>query len=404
MIAEKYKDYMYHFIDDVLKKIGPRESCSEAEKALGRYFADEVSPDCDEVRTEKFMCSPTAFLGFLPFAVMFYIGSLALYWVFPPLSFVLAAVGFSMLLFEFVRYREFVDFLFPKREGENVLGIIKPRGAVKQRVVVSAHLDSAYEFNLWLLLKNLAIPVMVVAVLGVALMFGVSLAKAIMFFTGGADAPIFNILGIACIALYPLVGLFMLFHSYVPVLGAMDDLAGVAIVAGLGKYLSDAKKSGGFFPENTEVVLFGCAAEEAGLRGAKRYVEKHRGEHSLTPTYGIFLDGIYDEKFLTVVNREICTGAKHDPYLIKLAESCAGDRGWPIMRKPIPLGGSDAAAFSREGRVPSTCLLCQDTSKLVPNYHTRFDTIDKIRPESLTVSLQLVIDMLQKIDEKAAAR
>ena len=104
---------------------------------------------------------------------------------------------------------------------------------------------------------------------------------------------------------------------------------------------------------------------------------------------------------MTVVNREICTGAKHDPYLIKLAQDSAKERGWPILTKPIPLGGSDAAAFSREGRVPSTCLLCQDTAKLAPNYHTRFDTIDHIRPESLSVSLQLVIDMIKKIDGDA---
>ena len=41
-----------------------------------------------------------------------------------------------------------------------------------------------------------------------------------------------------------------------------------------------------------------------------------------------------------------------------------------------------------------------DNSKLVFNYHTRFDTIEHIRPESLAVSLQLVIDMLEKIDRK----
>ena len=195
------------------------------------------------------------------------------------------------------------------------------------------------------------------------------------------------------------MGLYLGFHSDVPVPGAMDDLAGCAVVSGLGKYLDDAKQNGDFFPENTEIVLLGCAAEESGLRGAKRYVSTHRKELQKTPTYGIFLDGIYDEKHLTVVNREISTGARHDSYLIRLAQECAAERGWPIKTLPIPLGASDAAAFSREGGVPSTCLLCQDISRLVVNYHTRFDTIEHIRPESLTVSLQLVIDMLEKIDK-----
>jgi len=401
MEAEKYKDYMYNMIDSVLKEIGTRESCTEDEKRLGRKLVEEWTPICDRVDKETFICSPTAFLGFLPFAVICYVIALAFYWVFPPASFLFAAAGFSMLFFEFVRYREFVDFLFPKREGENVLGSIRPRGEVKQRVIVSAHMDSAYEFNVWLFLKNAAIPVMIIAVIGVIALFFGSTAKAVayLFFEEAAGSRVFDIIGIACIALYPLVGLFMMFHSYVPVLGAMDDLAGVAVVAGLGKYLADAKQDGSFFPENTEVVLFGCAAEESGLRGAKHYIKRHKKDLEETPTFGIFLDGIYDEKYLTVVNREICTGAKHDPYLVKLAQDVAREREWPIMTQPIPLGGSDAAAFSREGGVPSTCLLCQDTSKLVPNYHTRYDTIDHIRPRSLAVSLQMVIDMIRHIDE-----
>ena len=49
MIAEKYTDYMYDLIDKVMKTIGPRESCSDQEKRLGRMFADEVADCCDRV-------------------------------------------------------------------------------------------------------------------------------------------------------------------------------------------------------------------------------------------------------------------------------------------------------------------------------------------------------------------
>ena len=101
-----------------------------------------------------------------------------------------------------------------------------------------------------------------------------------------------------------------------------------------------------------------------------------------------------------MVNREICKGAKHDPWLVKQAQEVAASNGWPIKTAPIPLGGSDAAAFSREGGVPSTCILCQDVSRLVPNYHTRHDTIDYIRPESLSFALQMVIEMVERIDKK----
>jgi hypothetical protein len=57
----------------------------------------------------------------------------------------------------------------------------------------------------------------------------------------------------------------------------------------------------------------------------------------------------------------------------------------------------DAAAFARAG-ISSVSLLCQDISRLAPNYHTRLDTPEKIRPDSLAVMLQLVLDMIEEID------
>jgi len=46
----------------------------------------------------------------------------------------------------------------------------------------------------------------------------------------------------------------------------------------------------------------------------------------------------------------------------------------------------------------ATCLLAQDTSKLVFNYHTRHDTLDNVRPRSLSVMLQMVKDMIAELD------
>jgi Zn-dependent M28 family amino/carboxypeptidase len=224
----------------------------------------------------------------------------------------------------------------------------------------------------------------------------ISIARTGAYFNQNFDEGIYTTLGIVSIALYPLVGLFLFFHTHVPVPGAMDDLAGVAVAGGGGKVLHDNKSGGGFRPEHTEVMMIGMGCEEAGLRGSKRFVQKHLKELKDIPTYAIFVDGVYDEKFLTVIHKEICTGAKHDPGLVKMAQEVAAEHKWPIIRTLIPLGASDASIFSLAG-IKSTCLLCQDTSKLVPNYHTRHDTLEKVRPESLAVTLQLIIDMLKRI-------
>jgi Zn-dependent M28 family amino/carboxypeptidase len=98
-----------------------------------------------------------------------------------------------------------------------------------------------------------------------------------------------------------------------------------------------------------------------------------------------------------VATGEVSTGAKHDPGLVEMAQRVAASHGWPIKSKPIPLGASDASAFSKKG-VKSICLFSQDSTRLVPNYHTREDTPEHVRPEALSVSLQLVIDMIQRID------
>jgi len=389
---------MYTLVVRVIDEIGPRPSCSEEEKKLGRLLVEEWKPICERVDVEPFTCSPYAFLGFIQLSVLFYFAAVILYWFFPPVSFVMAIVSFSMMFFE-LNYREFVDFIFPRKQGENIIGVIRPMSEPRRRVIVSGHLDSAYEFNLFYYLKNAAIPVVAIAILGLVIILGGSLVKTIAYVNGSENAPVFAVIGLIAIVLSPFVGLLLFFHTYRPVPGAMDDMAGVAVVAGLGKYLDEAKRNGNWVPERTEVVLLGTSSEEAGLRGAKRYVRKHLTHMKEIPTYGLFLDCIYDEKFLTVVKREIFTGAKHHPELVKLAQEVAASHKWPITVRLIPFGGTDASAFSVKG-IPSICLLCQDTSKLVPNYHTRNDTYEHIRPESLSVSLQLIIDMIERIDKK----
>lgn len=397
MAEDGYTGYMHGLVDRVMREIGPRESCGEAEKRLGRLFAEEIRPACERVEVEEFTCSPKAFLGFFPYLVLLYLAGVALYYVLPALSLILAAVGLGVLFFEVVRYRELIDPFFPKRKGENVAGIVRPRGEAGKRVVVSAHLDSAYEFKVWYWLKGLSVPAMALAFLAPLLLLGAGLARTIAHSRGVPDNAAFAALGIACIALSPLVAVFAFFHTGDVVPGAMDDMAGIAVLAGLGKYLADAGKNGGFYPRNTEVVLLALSSEEAGLRGAKRYAARHKKEFMRIPTYAVFLDGIYDEAFLTVFRKELWCGARMDPYLVGLAEEAASAIGRRINNTVMAVGATDGSAFAREG-IPSVSICCQDSSRLVPNYHTRHDTIEYVRPESLEVTLRLVLEMLRRID------
>ncbi len=393
MIAERHIDYMYGLLQTVLAEIGPRESCSDNERRLGRYLSDQWSALGHQVRTESFLCHPKAFLGFIPIAALLYLAAAIFYWFSPWACVVFAAASLGLTVFELLRYRELIDPLFPEARGENVIGVIPPQGTAKRRVVVSAHQDSAYEFNLWFFLGTAAVPIMVVAFAAPLLPLLGGLIKALSGGSGGgADA-----VGYACAALYPVVGLNLFFHTYSVVPGAMDDLAGIAVLTGLARALSPLGDAGGAALRETEVVLLATSSEEAGLRGAKRFVAAHGDELRQVPTYGLFVDGVYDERFLTVVDRELTTGVRHHPGLVQLAREVAEHRGWEMRKHMVPLGATDATAFSADG-IAAVCLLCQDVSRLVPNYHTRRDVIEHVRPQSLCVALQVVLDMTERID------
>ena len=194
MQADKYQDYMYDLVKRVIDEIGPRPACSEAEKKLGRLLAEEWRPVCDRVETEPFTCRPGAFLGVIRLSVVLCLVSIILYWFYPFAAFVIAALSLSMLVFELGRYHEFVDFLFLPEQGENIVGTIRPRGETKRRVIVSAHLDSAYEFRLWRIFGTAAVPLMGLAMLGILDSLGGSLAKTIAYLGGTEDATCVHVL------------------------------------------------------------------------------------------------------------------------------------------------------------------------------------------------------------------
>jgi hypothetical protein len=397
MIAQEYRDDMVRLMETVLDEIGPRESCGEAEGRLGETLRRRWSELGHTVQSESFRCHPRAFLGFIPFTVGLYLGAAACYWVAPGLTVVLAAGALVLTVFELLRQRELVDPLFPEAEGHNVVARIPPPGECRRRVIVSAHQDSAYEFNLWYFLKTASIPVMVVSLAAPVVPLVGGLAQLL---GGTAETGFVHGLGVLSLALYPVVGLNLFFHTSSVVPGAMDDLAGIAVLDGVARALADSPRGGEPVLAHTEVVVLATSAEEAGLRGARRFAEAHGSELRALPCHVLNVDGVYDERFLTAIEWELALGVRHDPRLVDLAERVATRRGWNLHRGLVPFGGTDAAAFAWAG-VSSVSLLCQDISRLAPNYHTRLDTMERVRPDSLTVMLQLVLDMIEEIDTGA---
>jgi len=416
MADEHLNKYMHNFITEVCEEIGPRESGTEPERLAGEMVESELKLYCDTTRREKYIASPTAFLGGIRYGSLLVLISIIMYWLSllvdidvlpldPIWSFLFMIIGISLLvlsvsyfILEVMRYHETFDFLFPKRESENIVGIIEPKNEVKQSVIISAHHDSAYEFNLFYYLKRLGQITINIGYGGVVIVFIVSIVKFILNLFNIYVDLVFLIFGILFLILLPVIGAYMFFHTYNSVPGAFDNLSGVAIVLGVGKYLSEHKDE--FIPKNTRVYLISFAGEEAGLRGAKRYLRKHSEELKKENTKMVNIDSVADTKPIIFVDKEILVGATHDESIYTKLQEVAEKKHIDYKIGSLPFGATDAAAFSKEGIKATTISGLNLVDELAPYYHTRLDTPDVVKPEALGLVAEICVDYIKEIDEE----
>ncbi|MHA1335805.1 MAG: M28 family metallopeptidase [Promethearchaeota archaeon] len=155
--SDENSDYMYNMIKKIIDTCGPRAPCSEAERKASELVADELKNYCDSVELEEFTAYPRAFLGWIRISIGLWFLSFLIFMLTPlnPLlvSIICLGIGLFILLIiwkQFLNYEEWTPKIFPYKQGrsQNVVGIIKPSGEVKKRVVFAGHIDSAFRFNL----------------------------------------------------------------------------------------------------------------------------------------------------------------------------------------------------------------------------------------------------------------
>lgn len=416
MIEKKLNDYMHGFIVDICNNIGPREAGSKQEELAGNKIEEELKKFCDETHQEKFICSPTAFLGFVRYGALMALISVIFYWlsllvdlgwlqidnifslIFIVIAVILLGITVPYFIFEIIRYFEFYDFMFPKKESKNVIGTINPTDKVKNTIIFSAHHDSAYEFNLFYYLKRIGQMMINIGLLEVFLLFFLVVLKLIFYFLPIDITMIFFGFGIVFLTLLPVAFLFMFFHTYNPVLGAFDNLSGVVILLGIGKYLYENKNNEKIFPKQTKIHLVSFAAEEAGLRGSKRYVKAHYDELKENGTIIVNMDGIAKTEKLLIISKEPFIGAKYDPEIYNPILKIASDLKLNIKTGPLSFGATDGAAFVRKG-IPAVTISGLDLKEeLPPFYHTREDTPEVVDKESLGQVLEICLNYIKLID------
>jgi hypothetical protein len=407
---------MYEIIQSIIDECGPRMPCSPQEAQGAEIIKKELELVCDDVDLEPFSCNPNAFLGFIKVDIVLVLLSFISFFLIPLnlfnywgyvmsfLSFGFNLIAFLILWNEFFNYREFIDPLFKSRNSQNVIGKIYPKEEVKKILIFSGHHDSALQFNL---LTYLKIGYPIVIFLGLGIMFLWLLVSIVVILLILVNLFFYELFFLFVLILFLIgtpafIGLFL----FVPfgekankVPGAVDNLSAVAIVLALGKIL---KKNKELVPNNTEIRLISFGCEEAGLRGAFRYVEKHFDELKRFEAECINMDAIHSKDNITIIDFEPSTRTKHSEIVvekivnaakssqIKIKASAMG--GSSTFEKIVGqiTGGTDATAFSKAG-IKAANISAMDLNKMLKFYHQPTDTLDKIEKESLERVLQICI-------------
>ena len=392
-------DYAVKHITEICEKIGPRESASSEERKAQEHWAAEMEKYSDKVEIEDFDVHPHAFMSWVIIDATVILAGLLFYFLFkmPLVSLVLTVIAVICMATEFLFYKQFIDPLFKKKVSCNVIGRREPEGEVRQRIIFSGHCDSSWEW--WytakggsVLLKSVIIPsivgliyVLIVDILTAAASFGVSIIPS------GA----LSVLGWLQLVFAPFFFSLYFFVNWKGVVqGANDNLTGCAAAVSVLKYLSDND----IRFENTEVVAMTTGCEEAGLRGANAYIKRHKKELSEVTTVFFGMDTLTDFDDMAIYIRDMTGTVKNDERVCALMKAGSDKAGLNLPYRSVFFGASDAAAVSKLG-VPAATLAAMDPAP-ARYYHTRFDTPEKLQPETFKKALDTCIQSLYIYDEK----
>jgi hypothetical protein len=397
-ITQRDASYAIEIVKRICSEVGPGLPGTPQERERAVIIKKELESHLgtENVVVEEFTLAPGAFLGSLPLSALLMLlavllnismgrfsGSLPWFTAMAALAFSIFA--FLTFFFEYMRYSEFIDPFFRKKQSVNVIGRLRKPGTknVKRLLMLSGHHDSALE-NTWFGLLGygfyVTIPTILIGFITMIVMSSIQLTGVI-----SGNARIFQIgtLGWVLLA-YPIVPaiIFALFFNRgrknggsVP--GAADNLSACALAVAMCRFLV---KNPSYIPDDTEIRFISFGSEEAGLRGSRRYVERHLDE----------LKGLDSRllNFETVAHLEIIiptndvNGVKNAPEMVKNVTAAAERAGVPFQVKPYPTGGggSDAGPFSQAGLKALTLLPFKVPQQIVAFYHQKKD-----KPEILTI-------------------
>ena len=390
--------YALDLVKRICAEVGPGLPATHQERQRAAIIKAELEKHlgADNVAIEEFTLAPRAWLASYPLGALLMLGAALLniatgrlpgasIWLTAVPGLALSHAAPLLYVLEFVLGFELIDRFLRKKQSVSVVGALrKPRAtSVNRLLILSGHHDSAPE-NTWLHFLGYGMLFLsMIHFLGFATLLVMSVIQLAGVIIGSPDTVRLGTIGWVLLA-FPIVPsiVYAAFFNMgwkgggtVP--GAADNLSACALVVGMGRLLVENPSC---IPEDTEIRLICFGSEEAGLRGSRRYVERHLEELRRLGARVLNFETVVHPE-ITILTSDVNGSVKNDPEMVKGTVAAADRAGVPYNVRPAVLGiASDAAPFTRAGLKAITLLPFKVPQQMVAFYHQDRDT-----PEVLTI-------------------
>ena len=174
--------------------------------------------------------------------------------------------------------------------------------------------------------------------------------------------------------------------------GAADNLSASALAVAMCRFLV---KNPTYIPTDTEIRFVSFGSEEAGLRGSRRYVERHLDELKRLETRLLNFEMVAHPE-IAILTSDVNGTVKNSPEMVKSVVAAAERAGVPYKVKPASIGvGTDAASFNQAGLKATTLIPFKMPQQMVAFYHQKWDGPENLTIEPLTNVLKLTFELVR---------
>ena len=171
--------------------------------------------------------------------------------------------------------------------------------------------------------------------------------------------------------------------------GGFDNASGVGVMLEMARVVMarDEKKS---------ITFLAAGAEEYGMCGALRYIQKHANEYDCNSTYVINLDGLGTGNGVNVVTSYGVPPVHTTHRLAEMFRTSGKSLGIKVSERYLPIGvGLDSIPIASRG-FEAVTLTAGDVSNVALKIHSNQDRSDLLNVESLQQVGVLLVDVLER--------